>query len=117
MRTPTSEAKRRRSTRSAVEHGVDVLMESGVHQTRAYIIAELDRRPEEVTHFIADMLRDGEVEKAIERKRSASVRLVLGLKLQPKKPASGGGTWGDVGTRKSLPRCVVQLGQMRTRQR
>lgn len=81
--TPNSSAKRRRQGSSALAKGVDILLEGSSSKDRAYILACLDSRPQ-LLPFIASMLRDGDIDRALQRRNQQQIAAVLGNKLGAK---------------------------------
>jgi hypothetical protein len=75
----------RKHSRAQLNGAVDTLLEDSVVKTRAYIMRELSSRDSAIADFISDMLRDGEVEKALARKKARKTALMLGAKLPEMK--------------------------------
>lgn len=73
--TPASGKKRKMGGR-AIEAGVDRMLVSGAESDLRYVTRELESKPE-VLAEVARLLRDGELEKAIDRKKTAAVQAPL----------------------------------------
>ena len=73
--------KRRKVSQKIVDSGVDHLLDNTEDKDRVYINKMLDEKHHSVTSFLAGMLRDGEVEKALERKQQTQVMHLLGPKM------------------------------------
>lgn len=82
--TPTSSKKRKMGGR-AIEAGVDRMLVSGAGSDLRYITRELEDKPE-VLAEVARLLRDGELEKAFARKKTAAVQASWGVSRDPPKP-------------------------------
>lgn len=79
----TPVAKKRKVRSSAVAAGVDNLLVNSCQADKAYINRTLDEN-EAIVPVLACMIRDGEIDKAIQRKETAALTQALGLKLNPR---------------------------------
>lgn len=75
--------KRRQSGTSLVNKGMDNLLEGSMQKDRQYIISCLDDRPQ-LLPLVASMLRDGDIDRALQRRKLADLVAVLGNKLGSK---------------------------------
>ena len=65
----------RKRSRASLEGAVDNLLDGGINKTIEFVTNELKSRPHEVASFLANMLRDGEIEEALERKKAKAAVL------------------------------------------
>jgi hypothetical protein len=90
--------KRRRVSRAQTETGADNLLNSASDKSRAYIQKTLEGvEADELASLIADMLRDGDLHRALERKRKSSTIRALGPVLVVNR--KGGTCWKMMGRR------------------
>lgn len=86
--TPNSSKKRKMGGR-AIEAGVDRMLVPGAESDLRFVTRELQDKPE-VLAEVARLLRDGELEKAILRKKTAAVQASLGGLARPAEILIGG---------------------------
>ena len=104
--TVTASDKRRKITKSQQATGADNLLSSAADKSRTYILKSLEGESrDDLAGLIADMIRDGDLDKALERKKKNSTIRALGPQLPMNK--KGQTMWKMLGRR--FDREVVEM--------
>ena len=84
--TPGNASKRRKTSSAQVVMGAMNLVDSSAQKNRTYIAQQLEgEEKDELASMVADMLRDGDLEKALQAKKMQATARVLGPKLPKTK--------------------------------
>ena len=78
-----ADRKQKRPRIRAVAAGVDNLLNNSVEADKKYVAAELDKN-EEIAPLLASMIRDGEIARALERRKTQALTTQVGVKLGPR---------------------------------
>lgn len=81
MGLSTPPSKQRRTTEPKVSSGIDLVIKSATNSDIKYITHTLTSEGSGLTSFVASMLRDGEVQKALQRKKDSARKTKLGRRL------------------------------------
>ncbi|CAK0835880.1 unnamed protein product [Prorocentrum cordatum] len=78
-----SDRKAKKPRTRQVSAGVDNLLSNSVEADKKYVAAQLDLN-EEIAPVIASMIRDGEILRALERRKTQALSTQVGVKLGPR---------------------------------